>query len=412
MMTSARVRCPQAGRALKLALAASVAALIAACGGGGGDSAQTSAAPATPAVTASPTAFSGPITGFGSIFVNGVRIDNSSARTTLDDDNPNAGADDLRLGMVVEVQGERDSSGTTGRATAIASRSFVQGPVASVNAAGGSLVVLGITVTVSPSTVFDGRNSFGSLNDLAAGDIVEVHGLPDADGTHVKATRLERKSPGTEIRLTGVARNVASGSFTINGVTVQYTPSVLDNLPSGLANGAVVRVKGTQTGPAAITATRVRGTTLVPLVVQGQRAEVEGVATAVRSATDFDLSGLRVTVPATATVRGTPVVGARIEVKGAISNGVLVATSVNVEDERQQENEANELHANVASIDRSAQTFTVNVGGLRVQWNSATVFENATLPRGADDLAVGMRLEIKGRTSGNVIIASRIKRDN
>lgn len=408
MKTNATIRCPQAGRAWKWAVASSAAVLMMACGGGGGDSTTTT----TPASTTTPTAFSGPITGFGSIFVNGVRIDNSAARTTLDDDNPNAGADDLRLGMVVEVQGERDNNGTTGRATAIASRSFVQGPVASVNAAGGSFVVLGINVTVSPSTVFDGQNSFRSLTDLAANDIVEVHGLPDANGTNVKATRVERKSPGTEIRLTGIARNVASSTFTINGVTVQYTPSVLANLPSGLANGAVVRVKGTQTGPTAITATRVRGTTLVPQVAQGQGAEVEGVATAVRSATDFDLSGLRVTVPSTATVRGTPVVGARIEVKGTITNGVLVATSVNVEDERQQENEANEIHANIVSIDRSTSTFTVNAGALRVQWNSATVFDNATLPRGADDLVVGMRLEVKGRTSGNLIIASRIKRDN
>ena len=409
MTTSSAVRYPMTGPASKMAAAVALAVWLAACGGGGGDS--TPAAPATPAATTSPTAFSGPITGFGSIFVNGVRIDNSGAVNTLDD-NPNAGADDLRLGMIVEVQGARDNDGPTGRATAIASRSFVQGPVASINSSGGSFVVLGVAITVAPSTVFDGHNSFSGLSGLAVNDIVEVHGLPDANGTSVKATRVERKSPGTEIRLTGIVRNAGASSFTINGITVQYTPAVLDNLPSGIANGGVVRVKGTQTGPTAITATRVRGTTLVPAVVQGQRAELEGVVTALRSATDFDLSGLRVTVPSTATVRGTPVVGARVEVKGTVSSGVLVAADVNVEDERQQANEANEIHANIVSIDRTAQIFSVNVGGLRVQWSSETVFDNATLPRGAGDLAVGMRLEVKGRTSGNIIIASRIKRDN
>lgn len=228
----------------------------------------------------------------------------------------------------------------------------------------------------------------------------------------MKATRLERQPAGAEVRLLGVVRNASASSFAINGITVPYTPAVLVNLPSGVTNGSVVRIKGSLTSATVIAATRVRGTTLAPIGAQGRRAEVERVVTTLRSATDFDLSRLRVTVPGTVTVSGTPVAGARVEAKGAINNGVLVATQLKVEDERQQENEVNELHANIMSLDRTAQVMTLNVGGLSVQWNSATVFDNATLPRGALDLAVGMRLEVKGKTSGNVIIASRIKRDN
>ncbi|MDW3682868.1 DUF5666 domain-containing protein [Cupriavidus sp. CV2] len=407
-MTEGRSRRRITTRTLWLAAAAGTTALVVACGGGGGDGAP---APSASAPTATPTTFSGAITGFGSIIVNGVRIDNSAARTTLDDDNPNAGADDLKLGMVVDVQGERDSNAQTGRATSIASRSFVQGPVSAINTAANSLVVLGVSVTVSPATVFSGANLTG-LPALAVNDTVEIHGLPDATGTNLKATRIERKSPTSEARLVGTAQNVTGSSFTINGITVQFSPAALVNLPSGLTNGAVVRVKGTLTSPTVIAATKVRGASLTPAVVQGLRAEIEGTITKLTSATDFEVSGLRVAVPGTATVSGTPVLGARVEVKGAIANGVLVAVQLEVEDEAHQSNEANELHGAIASLNKSAQTLALSIGGVTVQWNSATAFDNATLPRGADDLAVGMRLDVRGKTTGNAVVASRIKRDN
>ncbi|GAB7545377.1 hypothetical protein CS8_050580 [Cupriavidus sp. 8B] len=408
-MTETRSRRRIMARTLWLAAAAGITTLLVACGGGGGDSAP---APSTPAPTATPTSFSGTITGFGSLIVNGVRIDNSAAKTTLDDDNPNAGADDIRLGMVVAIEGERDNSGATGRATSIAARSFVQGPISSINVAGNTLTVLGVVVTVSPSTVFDG-NGLTGLAVLSINDTVEVHGLPDATGAHLKATRIEKKAPTAEIRLTGVVQGATATSFTINGITVQFTPAALVNLPSGVINGAVVRVKGTLTAPTVIAAARVRGTTLIPAIPQGQRAELEGVITKFTSATDFEVSGLRVTVPSTATVSGTPTLGARVEVKGAVANGVLVATQVEVEDEAHEANEANELHGTISSLDKAAQTFVLSSGGgVTVKWNSATVFDNATLPRGADDLAAGMRLEIRGKVSGNVVLASRIKRDN
>lgn len=403
-MTETRARRPIGLLCLWLSAAAAMATMVVACGGGG------DSAPATPAAKSSPTTFSGAITGFGSIFVNGVRLDNSAAKTTVDDDNPNAGADDLRLGMVVDVQGERDNSGLTGRATDIISHSFVQGPVAAVNAATGALVVLGVTVTVTPSTVFDG-NGLTGLAALALNDIVEIHGLPDANGANLKATRIERKGQTSEVRLIGTVQNAAAGSFTINGITVQFTPAVLVNLPSGVTNGGIVRIKGTLVSPTVISATRVRGISLVPPVVLGQRAEIEGAVTRLTSPTDFEVSGLRVTVPGSAIVTGTPVLGARVEVEGAIANGVLVASQVQVEDEQHEPNEANEFHATIATLDRAAQQFSLSSGGVTVQWNSATVFENATLPRGADDLAVGMRLEVKGKISGNVVLATRIKRD-
>jgi hypothetical protein len=406
-MTEANVRRGVAARALLLAAVAGIAAILVACGGGGSSQPSSSTTAA-----ATPTAFSGAITGFGSIIVNGVRIDHSQARIALDDDPANAGADDLRLGMVVDVLGDRDAGAATGRASSVASRSFVQGPVSNISVATSTLTVLGVQVTVSPATVFSG-NGLTGLDTLSLGDTVEVHGLPNADGTQVKATRIERKAATSEIRLTGTVQNAGGSSLTINGFTVQFTAAALDNLPNGVSNGMVVRVKGTLSSPATIVASRIRQASLAPLTAAGQRAEVEGVVTKLTSAADFELSGVHVTVPAGATVTGTPVLGARVEVEGTLNNGTLAATLVRVEDESHEANEANEFHSTVATLDKTNMTMTLNAGGgVTVHWDGATVFDSATLPGGGNDLTVGMRLEVKGKASGNAVLASRIKRDN
>lgn len=67
----------------------------------------------------------GPITGFGSIFVNGVEFQTSGATIIIDGSPASEG--DLKKGMVVTVQGTID--GDTGIATTILAESAVKGPV-------------------------------------------------------------------------------------------------------------------------------------------------------------------------------------------------------------------------------------------------------------------------------------------
>src|SRR5512138_1152335 len=111
---------------------------LAACGGGG----SSSSTPA-PAAQSTPVISSGAITGFGSVFVNGVRFDTSSASFTI---NGKAGTQgDLRVGHVVTVHAHRDDSGHS-TADRIDFDDAVQGPVDSVDAAAGTLVVMGQTV--------------------------------------------------------------------------------------------------------------------------------------------------------------------------------------------------------------------------------------------------------------------------
>src|SRR5690606_36947233 len=83
-------------------LAASLA--LAACGGGGdgGGFASTGVGSGGTGMFASSVSVSGPIRGFGSIIVNGIRFDDSNASISLGDDNGGLRSADLRLGMMVE----------------------------------------------------------------------------------------------------------------------------------------------------------------------------------------------------------------------------------------------------------------------------------------------------------------------
>ena len=116
------------------------ALVLAGCGGGGADS----------------TTFAqGRISGFGSIVVNGVHYDESNA-IVKDEDGATHNQNELKLGMVVEVQaGEIGESNNRQNATAqdITFSSLIRGPIDSVGA--DSIVVLGQTVKVVAATVFD-----------------------------------------------------------------------------------------------------------------------------------------------------------------------------------------------------------------------------------------------------------------
>ena len=154
-------------------LMASAVFALTACGGGGGTGTATG-----PQAAASAYAV-GPITGFGSIIVNGVHYDDDLARVS-DDDGVSHDRSALKLGMVVEVRGQ-------GADDRVAAQSIVTH----------SLLVLGQTVQVPSTTFFDDRLA-GGLTAVQAGDIVKVYGVLDAATGVYTATRIERHDSGDD----------------------------------------------------------------------------------------------------------------------------------------------------------------------------------------------------------------------
>ncbi len=394
-------------RTLAACAAGLAAALLVAACGGGGDAPGIAATP-----TEQPAAYSaGPISGFGSIIVNGVRFDDSSAAVS-DEDSASRSRSELRLGMMVEVDSARvDRGNASGRASHIRMGSSVVGPVQAVNAAAGTLTVLGQAVAISASTVFgDGLAGglSGGLATLAVGTVLDVHGLWDASATVVQATRLEVKTGVPAYRLRGSIANLdtTAKTFGIGAAVINYaTAGTPPGLPA-LANGQRVRVL-LQTAPVGgqWVATALR--TAAPKLEDRAEAHLRGSVTAFTSSTQFSINDTPVNASGASFPDGTAglVLGARVEVEGALSNGVLVASKVELDDRHAGERHGIELHGAITSADAANKTFVLR--GITVSHAGSVAFERGT----AAGLVVGAQLEVKGVPGADrsTLVATRIK---
>ena len=385
------------------------ATLLAACGGGGssGATADLAASTVTPADTSSvaDTYSQGPISGFGSIVVGGVRYEDSLAAVS-DEDGVSHNRSALKLGMTVQVDAgvvTRAVVGSAAAATAWASRirfgSEIVGPVGAVNSAAGTLQVLGQAVTVTSATVFD-DTLVGGLAALNTGAVVEVHGLRDTVTGATVATRIEPKAGATRYRLRGTvaALNSTAKTFSIGSAAVSYAS--LTPAPTGLANGQTVRLllQTTASNGAWVATTLNNGLRLPEGTVR--EAHIEGLITAYTASTAFTVNGLLVDASSATFPDGTSavVLGARVEVTGSVSNGKLVATRVEIEERRDAGKRSLELHGAITSIDTTAKTFVLR--GITVWYGGMVTYSN-----GAESgLVVGKTVEVRG-----VLAADRMR---
>jgi Domain of unknown function (DUF5666) len=382
------------------ALAASLAAaVLVACGGGGGD-----AATSTPA-SASAIYASGPITGFGSVILNGVRFDVASARISDDDGNTLAESQ-LRLGMQAEVDGDRGSDDAHGVAHAIQVHSALVGPASAVDATAGTLTVLGQTVAVDAQTAFDTALSSG-LAGIAVGAVVRVHGQFDTVSQSYLATRidLDPNAPRYKIRGTVTALDATARTLAIGPTAIDFSTTL--NVPADLAVGVQVVVR--------LATTPVNGTWKALGIVDARpqahghdhdEAHLRGVVSAFTSATQFSVDGNPVDASGAAFPDGQAgvVLGASVEVQGQLVDGVVVAKVVEVEDEHEHDGSRVELHGAISALDATAMTFVVR--NVTVSYAGQVEFDHGS----AAALANGVFVEVRGGFSadGTEVDATRI----
>lgn len=430
MMPSNRCVSPLAR--LRQGLLPGLASLLVACGGGGGDApgagsatgGTTGGGGTTTTTTTTTTAgingggiARGTVTGFGSIFVNGVEFATTSATITVKGSSSSESS--LRVGQVVVVQGSISDDGKTGTARTVTYDQDVEGAVTAVNATANTFAVLGQTVRVTGTTVYDGGISPASILGLAVGNLVEVSGLPDSTGVIV-ASRVERKTSVGELEVNGriASLDATARRFTINGLTVDYSGATIAN--GTLAAQACVEVKGTSLAGTTLTATRVEVRSCTPATSANDRAEFEGLITRFASATDFDVGGQRVTTTATTTfVNGASAAAAsdlrlnlKVEVEGTINAaGTLEARKVEIKPES-----SSRLLGTVESVNATAGTVTLY--GIAVTVNASTQLEDKSRlrisPLRLADLRSGDYLELRGfrGTTANSIVATRVERQD
>jgi hypothetical protein len=395
-------------------------ALLAACGGGSNDNVAGNPDPGgnTGGITGTGIAFAiGPVTGFGSVIVNGVTYDTSSA--TFDIDGVTGSQDDLELGHYVVVTGTISDDGATGTASNVTFGDNVEGPVSSVDSATGTIVVLGQTVVIDGGTSID-DSCPATLDELILVLAVEVSGPVRADGTIV-ATRIECKAIAGELEVTGIVSNLNAGAMTfeINALVVDYSEAMVDNFPTaGIINeGDPVEAKGIELGDAGeLLATRVEYKGSEFADDEGDHAEIEGFITRFAAATDFDVSGIAVTTNGSTVYEGGAAgdlgLNLKVEVEGNFNaNGVLLASKVEIK-------QATNVRV-VGRID-SVSGSTVLVLNIPITTDALTTrFEDKSdarvEPLTVDDLRADDYIEVRGQelpAGSGELAAALLERDD
>ncbi|WNC70763.1 DUF5666 domain-containing protein [Thalassotalea psychrophila] len=183
----------------------------------------------------------GEITGFGSVFVNGVKYDTSNAEISNDDGSP-LNESDLALGMIVKIDGSINDDGLTGVAHHIFYSAEIKGLVEAINLDTRSLIVQGQTVLVNDLTHFDDTN----FANLMVGDFVEVNGHFNDNGD-LLATRIEKQNDSNDITIKGLIKELdtTNKQFMLGNLTIDYSMASFDNFnETDLANNKFVKVEG------------------------------------------------------------------------------------------------------------------------------------------------------------------------
>ena len=418
----------------QLILVALSAALVALSGcGGGGGSGTVAGIGGTGKIA------SGTITGFGSIFVNGIEYNTDSASIAVDDSS--ASESDLRVGMVVTVTGT--ITDTTGSASSVVYDNEVEGPVTALAAltAGAttrSFRVLGTDIVIDATgTIFDNSTPGFAFDTIANDDVVEVSGFFDALGV-LQATYIDKTGvldPGTtEVELKGIVTGASGAggtatfgeSFTVNGISVNIldvNSTDLSGVPGSLVtDGMFVEAKGLWVNANTVDASRIEeeDTTLGD---DGDDVSVEGLVSGFTGDLSlFFVNGQPVNAVTATFEPGTLQLAndLKVEAEGTInSSGILVAEKI--------ESRGGDVEVQAVVTSKTVTNTSLNEGSLTlllvantqpltVQTNSRTQFEDKTDAVAAlrlSDIGSGDYLEVRGLIDdGGAVVATEVRRDD
>lgn len=411
-------------RAIAIVLAAGS---LAACGGGGGgDTGNT-----TPLSTTTV----GTLTGFGSIYVNGVRFDTS--RATYEVDGSEAFDDSaLGVGMKVKVKGTKDPDGMTGTADSVYYDDDLDGPIADLtdidtDTNTRSFTVFGQLVIVNAKrTVFDDVR----FDTLANGQVVEISGY--YEGKELIATRVELEDDDDDDQeVKGVIATIGVDGFELRLPSGTLVPVITNNetsydVDTGLRDGLYVEVEGRWNGSALVAEEIDDADDLLddddddvelkgPLTGDGESDgesgwSVKGIPVILTSATEYEPSRLRDNLLA----------GMMVEVEGYMQDGALIAEEIEGYEDDDIEIEAPVLSVSYDALNPKSGKVTLqlppNGQTLEVITNSATLFKDDSdwdlYDDGSfslDELASsGEFVEIEAYLAGEDLIATTISRED
>ncbi len=261
------------------------------------------------------------------IVVNMVAFDTTPATAVRIDDSDTTLAE-LRDGMLVLVEGYKDTATQKTEAEKITYRSNVRGPLESISADCKSAVVLGqpimLTARTQPALA-------GGACELTLGELLDVSGLViDAQRNTISASFVRRMATPAQFQVTGVAANVQDHELTLGTLKVDYEHAQINPAAGSITPGSTILVKGQASEPHTLRATAIdvlkAGVPAAPNI----EAHLEGFI-ADLNGTSFKISGQLVN--AGGAVRDPPTLvlsnGIRVEVEGRFdAHGVVAATHI------------------------------------------------------------------------------------
>jgi hypothetical protein len=372
----------------------------------------------------------GPVTGFGSVIVNGVKYDDAGIDNTSFFDDHGRTKADLKSGMMVAVFGS--INGANGTADNITVLRHVDGPMDDngVDLTTNGLKVMGQDVVVDTSTVFDNViTSLADLRTLQGANVnnpeLEVHGSADDNGV-IHATFIHKwandnvAGRSVQVRGTVTGLDTAARTFSIGRKAVDY--DALGIIPAGVDNGSFVEAKGTlRQSDNVLVAISVKLEDATGGQPSGNRAEVYGyVRRVVTPNASFELIGpngfqtVTWTTGATVFAGGTGAdirAGVKVVVEGTRKvGGTLAAMKTAI---RRASN------VRMESTATSVTAVSLTVFGKTVKVDALTQYKDSAGPTplrtfGLANIAIGNALRVSAfidnTTVPTSIVATRVER--
>ena len=270
------------------------------------------------------TGIVGTITAFGSVIVNGLKVD-FDQETVITNDGVLTTEEALNVGQVVAIEATTRNGALQARSISIANA--VSGPITAVAATGNQIEVLGQTVALA-----QGSLKTPAPANLQAGQWVTVSGLRNAQGIIV-ASRVSRRAVGGRISVRGPVTAQTSTGFTIGRLSI-VAPTAVQTVTAGRTAFAIGAL--TSTG---LRAAQVEIAPSVPFDGQVSRVSIEGHVGR-QQGQQVSISGVPIFITDNTAVLGKAdnqlSENDRVTVDAVLDNGNAIAETIDASDPAQR----------------------------------------------------------------------------
>ena len=370
--------------------------------------------PATISSSPSLVSSTGVITGFGSVYVDGVRYITDNADINI---NGKSGSNVslLKVGMQVTIASSDDNSETP-EASRVSYESEVEGMVSSIDRDNQTIIVAGTLISYNNLTHFIDITEA----NLSVAQRIEVNGYLKQDNSYL-ATMIKLDTD-TSNDLIGNDQaeytrglieqlNTTNRTFSLNQLIIDYNNAVIEG---ELSNGALVKVEGALTDETIIAShieTEMFAGNSDSSSEEFSRYEVEGIVSAFDATNKtITVNGYTFTLANTVQYQGgtadTLIAGVFVELELSTSKAV-----VRVEFEAVKYRSDGKVKGNIEQIDRDNQLITLYGQAYKLSINTRFEDDDDQYVN-LQNLQVNDAVEIVFALIDGVKVIQRIEREN